>query len=146
MKKLQLTQNRLKELIDYNPDTGIFIWKPRPYYTRNGVGRIAGSLHSAGYITLFIDREQYFAHRLAWLYYYGEFPSSNIDHINRIKNDNRIVNLRLANQSQNLMNIVKHKDNTSGYKGVYWHKKAKKWAVECYIQGKKNYLGLFELL
>jgi hypothetical protein len=98
------TQSRLLELLDYDKDSGNFTWIKSP---RRGVapGSIAGTPTTKGYRHIMIDRRRYFAHRLAWLYVYGEDPGDlQLDHINRVRSDNRIDNLRLATQSENGLN------------------------------------------
>lgn len=84
------------------------------------------------------------AHRLAWLYMYGELPSTDIDHINNKKDDNRIANLRLVTRKQNMQNVLKHKHNTSGFKGVSWHRHSNKWRAYIFSDYKQIYLGVFE--
>jgi hypothetical protein len=137
-----LTQARLKELLHYNPDTGIFT-----NLTKRGsavkIGGVAG-YNCNGYIYIQIDYERYGAHRLAWLYVYGEFSKKFIDHINEIRVDNRIINLRLVTHQENSHNVSSpHIDNCSGYRGVSWHKGAKKWQVRIAINGRQKHLGVF---
>jgi hypothetical protein len=138
---LDLTQSRLKEVLDYNFDTGVFKWKIQSNHFIQ-IGDDAGCV-SKGYITIAIDNCPYMAHRLVWLYIYGKFPDKFIDHINGIKSDNRLINLREANNTQNLQNIGLHKSNTSGYKGVYFHKKKKQWMARCRVNGVRIYLGMY---
>ena len=86
---------------------------------------------------------KHLAHRLAWLYVHGEWPAEEIDHLNRVRSDNRISNLRLATQAENKQNTSLRRDSTSGHKGVSWHKRDKKWVAEIKLHGKKHYLGYF---
>jgi hypothetical protein len=133
------TQARLKELLTYNPETGEFRWSTTP---RKGVraGGIAGNILSTGH-RIRIDRLEYKAHRLAWLWVYGRWPQDDIDHINGDPTDNRIANLREATDSQNLGNSKRRADNTSGFKGVARSSaKAEKWRA--HLQG--QYLGSFD--
>lgn len=139
-----MTQSELKSLLHYDQETGIFCW-----LKSNGnrkANKIAGTLTSYGYIAIKINKKVYKAHQLAWLYMYGEFPTEMIDHINRIRNDNRIVNLRLATNQQNQFNSNIRKDNTSGIKGVSWNKKANKWMASIRIDKKKTYIGTYDNL
>lgn len=113
-----ITHDRLKELLHYNPDTGVFTNRVR----RGGnalAGGIAGCITNKGYVHIRIDGKDYQAHRLAWLYVYGEFPKIEIDHINHIRSDNRISKLRLATHQENGKNQSKHCTNTSGHTGIH---------------------------
>ena len=136
-----ITQKRLKEAMDYNPDTGVFTWKINVRRTR--IGDIAGCVNTLGYIAICIDRRHYSGHRLAWLYIHGYFPEHNVDHINRCGKDNRLVNLREATQSCNARNSSMSSNNTSEITGVYWHKSAGKWAASIAPDGRNRHLGLF---
>jgi len=135
-----VTQERLKEVLDYDPCTGIFTWKNK-VSRKIVVGRIAGCLDGRGYSMIRIDRKIYKSHRLAWLYMNGAFPNGQIDHINRIKTDNRICNLREASPSENQQNHPLHSDNTSGFTGVSWVKRINKWRAEIKHNGKNIHLG-----
>ena len=137
-----LTQERLKELLNYDPATGIFTWRVA---ARNSIriGQQAGTPHPRGYMIIGIDDSRFKAHRLAWLYVHGEMPPAELDHINRIPNDNRIANLRLADRYTNTQNTGMQKNNTSGYRGVSWHKSQRKWRARISIRGKMNELGYF---
>ena len=139
MKKL--TQERLKELLHYYPETGEFYWKVG--YRQRKVGDLAGYFSSRGYIQIGIDRGLYLAHRLAWLYVYGYFPEHGLDHINRCKIDNRIYNLREASQSCNMRNSPIRRCNTSGVKGVCWCKRNSKWHSQIGIDRKVYHLGFY---
>ena len=140
----ELTQERLREVIDYSPILGLF-WHIK---ARRGVkvGSVAGSKHSHGYVCIRIDGRRYYAHRLAWLYVHGQFPPDDIeiDHENNIKYDNRLSNLRLATRSQNEANSRKRADNTSSYKGVVWHKRNRKWRAQIHKDRKCCFLGHFD--
>jgi hypothetical protein len=149
-----LDQETLLKLVCYDPETGIFTWISREetsYQIKNWNKIFAGKpilgRDSNGYVRISTrvngKNKNYAAHRLAWLYIYGEWPNSDIDHINRIKSDNRISNLRLANDSLNHHNKGLSRNNTSGVKGVRWLKRDKKWraVINCY--GKPVHLGVF---
>lgn len=137
-----ITQSELKEVLEYNPDTGVFTWK-KTVGRRAKLGSVAGTKMNTGYVRITIKQKMYTAHRLAYLYMTGNFPENFIDHINHIKDNNRWSNLRDATNSQNLANQVKPKTNTSGYKGVYWNKVHKKWCAEIGYMKKKMHLGLY---
>lgn len=129
-----INQEIVKSRLHYDADTGIFTWISS--------GKRAGCNHSLGYRKLRINGKSYKEHRLAWLYIYGDFPSGDIDHINRIKNDNRISNLREATESQNAQNIVNAQShNKTGVLGVT--KYGNKYQASIQINGIKKYLGGF---
>ena len=136
-----ITQELLQRRFDYKD--GHLIYKIK---TANciKVGKVAGHLcNDTGYIRIGIQGRLVGAHRLIWIYHNGDIPDSiEIDHSNNIKHDNRIENLRLATHSQNQFNTVKYKNNTSGYKGVYFCQN--KWVAEIKINGKKKYLGRYD--
>ena len=138
-----LTQERLKELLHYNPDTGIFInLTQRRGRAKKGV--VAGWKNTYGYINIRVDYKVYKAHRLAWLYVHGNFPEKSLDHINEIKYDNYMINLRLATVQENNHNIsTSNKNNASGLRGVCWHKFSGKWRAQIKINGNIKHLGLF---
>ena len=129
--------NEVFKNLTYDKDTGVFLWVGG---VRNG--RVAGSLDEYGYIRISIKRKKYRAHRLAWLYCYGRFPEFEIDHINRIKTDNRICNLRDVSSSKNSENTKIRSDNKSGVKGVSWNKAENRW----YVHIKSTYHGSYENL
>ena len=136
-----ITHTELIQILHYDPETGIFTWaKPRP---KIRVGNQAGYKHHKGYINLEIDRKYYAAHRLAWFYYHKKWPKNQIDHINRIKSDNRISNLREANNSQNRANSKT--TNKNGFKGVTHHKwmTKKPYAANIKHDNKQIYLGCY---
>jgi hypothetical protein len=137
----ELTQERLKELIRYDATTGLFTWAVSK--GRAKAGCLAGSLMSQGYIRIRIDSKKYLAHRLAWLFVCGEFPKNQIDHINGIKDDNCFANLRECSNTENQQNTGNRIDNTSGFKGVGFHKITGKWQACAKVNGKRHHLGLF---
>ena len=134
----------LKEFLDYNPDTGVFTWIKKPH-ARIKVGQVAGSKISNGYLQMQLKGINYYAHRLAYYMYHGVDPLEKcIDHIDGDKANNKIDNLRLASYVQNQMNRVNLlSNNTSGYTGVSWNKKLKKWTAMIQVNKVYKYLGLF---
>ena len=137
-----LTQERLRQKLIYFPETGLFIWKD--LFDKYGFEKIAGTLHESGYQKIQVDRKIYRAHRLAWLYTFGEFPLQDIDHINRIRSDNRIENLRCVSRSENMLNLDPASSvNKSGFRGL---KKTKNnsWSVRVMVDGKTKYIGTFK--
>ncbi|HAP3219644.1 HNH endonuclease [Escherichia coli] len=139
----QITQQRLKEVLLYDELTGKFTWKVKKCQRMNA-GDIAGHKSSEGYWVIKVDGKLYKAHRLAWLYMNGSLPKSDIDHINLVRDDNRIANLRLATRSQNIQNVNKKANNKSGYKGVSWDKKSRKWRAQIVINKRKVNLGFYD--
>jgi hypothetical protein len=140
-----ITQDELKKLLNYDTNTGIFTWKVKPSNNVK-IGSVAGTSHNCGYKIIRINKKQYLSHRLAWLYTYGEMPSNLIDHINGDRSDNKLENLRDCNIKQNAHNSIIPKNNTSGIKGVNWHKLANKWRAQIKLNNKNIHLGLFENL
>jgi hypothetical protein len=139
--KTILTADRLRELVDYNKDTGVFTW--RLSRKRARLGAKAGYTRGDGYVFIRIDKRLYRAHRLAWLWVYGEFPAIEVDHINRNPSDNSLANLREVNSSQNKQNTSIRRDNRSGYKGVYRHSQTGRWVAQIAINGAAKHLGCF---
>ncbi len=135
-----LTQSRLKELLDYDPETGLFTRRVARGNQR--AGDTAGTLIK-GYIAILIDRKPYYAHRLAWFYVYGEWPKDEIDHINRRKADNQIANLREADRSQNMGNQKPSSLSKSGLKGANWRSDTGRWRAKIKLHGRNHYLGYF---
>lgn len=139
---MSLTQKRLKEILDYSPETGVFTWKVS--HPRAKVGAVAGAKDYYGYVVIRLDTVLYKAHRLAWLYVHGEWPTKNLDHINQIKNDNRMSNLRNVGQSINMQNSRVRANNLSGVAGVCWRKDRKRWVARIKIGYKNIFLGNYE--
>ena len=138
-----MSQDELKKLLEYNKDTGVFKWLV--YRSRNAKpGYVAGNSHHTGYSFIKINGRMYAAHRLAWLYVYGEFPENQVDHINHDRFDNRISNLRDVTHKENALNQKTRKTNTSGVTGVSWSKQHKKWMARVMSNGKNIFLGLFD--
>jgi hypothetical protein len=137
-----MSQQRLKELLSYDAESGVFTWKISRGSSK--AGDVAGCLATTRYWRIRLDNRFYLAHRLAWLYAYGNWPEHEVDHINGNKSDNRIVNLREATHSENTMNIGIKKHNTSGAKGVTYHKQCNKWQVYGRENKKPVYLGIFD--
>lgn len=142
-----VTYHELLRVLSYSQDTGIFTWKVALSH-RNKIGDIAGCVHLRGagkYCIAFrMYYKLYLAHRLAWFYVYGEWPTRQIDHINGDSLDNRIANLREATNAQNMQNLHSpHSDNKSGLLGVSWHGASNKWRARICIGGVSRELGLF---
>jgi hypothetical protein len=137
-----LTQAKLKEILEYNPETGVFTWLIQQRGTAR-VGSKAGTPCPAGYCQISIKGKRYLAHRLAFLYMTGDFPKNEVDHINRDNTDNSWKNLRNATRSQNEANTRLFKTNKSGYRGVSWDKHNKCWKASGKINNKSKHIGCF---
>ena len=138
-----MTQDEVKKILNYDPETGLFHWKIKPC-KRFPAGMQAGS-NVDGYIRIHTNGRQYGAHRLAWLYIHGVEPEHQIDHINGNPSDNRIVNLRQATALENAQNIRKpQKNNTHGNLGVTYDPKKKLWRARIGFNGIRKYIGKFK--
>ena len=137
-----LTHEYLLSILHYDQKTGNWTWLVDRGFGKNKTkGKKAGSLNHDGYWFIKINKKRYLSHILAWFYMTGEWPEKRLDHKKKnINNVDKFDNLRLATQSQNCANRNMRKNNTSGYKGVSWDKKSKKWRVKV----SKYYFGLFE--
>lgn len=140
-----ISQQELKEILRYDSESGLFYWTGGAYRNAHK-DKPAGTMSGHEYIRIEINKRRYMAHRLAWLYVYGFFPDCIVDHINRIKTDNRIANLRMATKSENQHNGDRRADNTSGVKGVSWNKGKQKWRAHIGINKIKVHIGEFDTL
>ena len=138
----ELKQERLKELLHYDQESGLFTRRVRR--GRCLAGEVAGTLTDTGYIKIYYEGKLYRAHRLAWLYMTGVWPDSEIDHINGDRSDNRWANLRSALPHQNRQNTLLIPNNSSGYIGVSWSSNRRKWAAAIQHLGKTKWLGYFD--
>lgn len=142
------TVDFLRSILDYDRSTGIFYWRHRSDsingFDKKYAGKPAGYLNKLrGYLIIRINTRGYSAHRLAWFYVHGEWPKDQIDHINGIKTDNRIDNLREATNQQNGFNKGIMSTNTSGVSGIGIEKRTQKWRSYITINGQYTHLGLF---
>lgn len=137
-----LSHTHLREILHYSIITGQFYWLKSTNYCIK-VGSIAGCLDINGYRKIQINKIQYYAQRLAWFYCTGEWPENEIDHKNGVEDANYWLNLREATSSQNKCNKSKQSNNTSGYKGVSWHIRDKKWTAQIMINEKSKHLGYY---
>ena len=131
-----MTHERLLELVFYDPKTGLFY--KRPNYDKSVGYKVNG------YLQIKLDGKSYYSHRIAWFYINKVMPDKNIDHIDCNKSNNIYSNLRIADKSQNGQNRGMPFNNTSGYKGVVWHKQHKRWMAQIMDKGKYKYLGYYK--
>jgi hypothetical protein len=137
------TCDAVRSVLHYDPETGVFTNKI-DRNPRAPAGSIAGYTNTIGYTVIQIGGRKLHAHRLAWLYMTGEWPKCEIDHINRVRSDNRFTNLRQATSTQNKHNTTDRITNTSGHRGVTWHKHRNKWQAQISVAGTHHYLGMFD--
>lgn len=142
MKTPRLTIERLKELLSYDPLTGVFTWRVnRPGPARRG--SVAGNVNCLGYRQITIDQKSYLAHRLAWFYQKGTWPLKHIDHENMNTDDNRAVNIREASKSDNSANTTVRSTNKLGVKGVGKTPKGK-YRARIVLNGKEKHIGNYD--
>ena len=139
-----LTQEELKKQLQYDENTGLFTRLAAKRGVK--VGAVTGTPTSGGYLEIRVNYKKLKAHRLAWLYVYGELPRFALDHIDGNPSNNRIKNLRLCTHTENLHNVGVRKGNISGIKGVNWHKSRGKWQARAVVNHKPYYIGLFKTL
>jgi hypothetical protein len=139
----ELTYEKLRELLEYNPATGIFT---RRVSTSNAIkaGDVAGWTDGHGYTCISLLNETWKAHRLAHFYMTGQWPSADIDHKDTDRSNNRWDNLRESTRTQNLANARLSQANTSGLKGASFHKSTGKWRATISVGDRQRYLGLFD--
>jgi len=136
----ELTVERLRERVNYDANTGIMTLKTKPIKGgRTPIGGAMGSVHPKGYLYLNLDGRRYLVHRLVWMYVYGEWPDS-VDHINHVRSDNRLANLRNIPGHENQKNMKLGAKNASGVPGISWSATRNKWEV--YITSKRNRVSL----
>lgn len=135
-----VTQERVKELFHYEPVFGTLVWRVKRRGRFAGPGVIAGS--TSRYVMISVDCKRYPAHHLVWLWHNGYVPDE-IDHINQIKTDNRIENLRECSRAQNTGNVGLRSTNTSGYRGIWFAKHCGRWRASIKMNGKSKHLGYY---
>jgi len=138
-----LTQEKVRELFDYEPTTGIFTRLVRVSGAK-GVGSVVGSPDGNGYLQVRIRGKLYLLHRLAFLFVEGYFPENQVDHKNGVVADNRWLNLREVSNACNMQNCKLSNANKSGFTGVYWDKYAGKWIAHIKINQKHIHIGLYK--
>lgn len=137
----RLTQQRLKEVLNYDAESGVFTWADNR--SKAAKGKIAGGVDGHGYWIICIDHVRHSAHRLAWLYVHGCLPNE-VDHQNHNRIDNRLINLRATDRSGNARNISKPINNKSGVMGVSWTKRLGKRNDKWEVRACGKFLGYFD--
>ncbi len=144
----------LRACFAYDPETGVLTWRERPrehfkndgawrYCNNRLAGRSAGSITSEGYVSIHVAGCRYQAHRIAWLIHYGKAPKDQIDHVDQVKSNNALCNLREATNTDNQKNTPLHKNSFSGTTGVTWYRPTRKWLATIKSNGKRIHLGYF---
>lgn len=143
-----LTQEQARQILDYDPDTGVFRWRRRQdvglAWNNRNAGKIAGHVSVKGHVHVMVNRQRIYAHRLAWLIMTGGYPGADIDHINGDKSDNRFSNLRAASRAENNYNRAIQRNNKTGVKGVYPYKN--RFRSQIVVDGNIKHIGVFGTL
>ena len=141
----------LRKRLRYEPETGKLFWlgyegMPKRWRTRHAGNEAFTSYNSSGYLCGSIDNQCFRSHRIAWVLHYGEWPTGQIDHINGVRDDNRISNLRAVSNQENQKNKAMVSNNTSGVTGVSWFKVRRKWKAHIKVDGRYLHLGYFDFI
>lgn len=152
------TREQLLGALLWDADSGVLMWKPRSragaaadgiwvesWNTKNA-GKPAGTIREGKWrgVRISFQGRMLLAHRIIWFLHYGAWPECGIDHVNGDPSDNRISNLRLASQAENSRNTRRSRNNTSGHKGVSWHKQRQRWRATIMVDYRAKHLGLFD--
>ena len=145
MPKNSITQDELKAMLNYNPESGDFTWRVnrRGHAGKSQAGMLAGSRRPDGRLIIAINGKKYLASRLAWFFSYGTWPNPTVDHINGDSTDDRLANLREADFQQQVQNRKVQKNSASGYPGVYWYKASNRWQAKIKHNRKERSLGYY---
>jgi hypothetical protein len=138
-----LNVERLRQVLNYDPATGMFTWKVS-LRNRTLPGDKAGYMNNQGYMLCVIDQQKIRLHRAAWAIYYGTMPEGHLDHINGVRHDNRIENLRIATASENMQNTALRKNSTTKVKGIHLRKDTGKYSSSITVNGVTHWLGCFD--
>lgn len=138
----RFSADEFRAMATYDSETGELRWTANAAYQCR-VGALIGSKTSKGYLRAAVRRQHILVHRLAWYHYYGEWPPGQIDHINRVKHDNRISNLRVVTNAENQTNVGAKRNNTSGVVGVQFNKDGRNWRPFIVIDKWVKYLGSY---
>ena len=153
-----ITADYVRQALVYCPETGEFCWRvrPREHFIKEHVWRRANTRYAgsraghvsaaSGYMSIRLGGRALYAHRLAWLYAHGVWPVGQIDHINGVRADNRLANLRAVSPRENCLNAAVRSDNKSGVPGVYWAAGPEKWHARVWADGRSVCVGYFASL
>lgn len=145
MSTSDLTPQRLRELLDYDRNTGVFTRRHGPRRSSAKPGDVAGCLTPAGYVAISVDGRKHQAHRLVWMYEHGRWPVELVDHRDGNRSNNSLGNLREASHQGNHQNLRRaHADNLTGYLGVTFDKRRGLWKSHIHAEGKLHWLGRFK--
>lgn len=142
-RKSGLTVETVLKHLDYSPATGEFRWRSAPKQRPDLAGKVAGCVTTNGYVAIRVAGQTAQAHRLAWLVVYGTWPADDIDHVDGNRANNSIANLRPASRAENMQNVRKLDSNRSGFTGVSWSARNKKWRAQIKHENKVRHIGLF---
>lgn len=141
----KLTQEEVRRLFDYVPETGVVTRKVRTS-TSTKAGEIVGAKDNHGYFTAMVNKKVYKLHRIIYLWMTGFFPDGEMDHINGVRDDNRWCNLRTVSRTDNSKNKKLYSNNASGFNGVNWYKPYNTWVAKIRINRKDKHLGYYDSL
>lgn len=146
MRKRRLSKEEslvlIRDYLSYDSETGFFVWIKIPYRSKVNLFKPIIIHRRNGYLSVQFAGYRYPTHVLAWWFYYNEFPNGEIDHINGIRGDNRISNLRIVNRSENCRNCVRHREGK--HVGIYWSKKYSRYESRYLINNEWKFLGYYD--
>lgn len=137
------TFGEMSDWFTYDAESGMIRWKNTPNTNRVKTGAIAGGKNNHGYWRIVFEGRCILAHRLAWMLFHGSWPEDQIDHINMIRDDNRIANLRQATNGENKWNTLAQSNNSHGSKGVAWDAQKQRWVARIMVHGKRVKIGRY---
>ena len=163
LKAAALSPEILRQLLNYDPETGALTWKPRgenffkqgrysaarvaASWNKKHAGKPAFTAHNAyGYLFGRIFGVNHQAHRVAWAIFHGEWPREEIDHENHVRDDNRLINLRPVSKHQNCKNISLRSDNSTGANGVYLNRRSGRYYAQVKVPGRTMSLGTYRTI